>query len=118
MWPRVVEGMLAVWLALSPFIFAETAGNPSPWVLYGLATAVSTLALLSYWRPTRRAHLGILVVALGMFLWGRFAASTPPPPGYQHLITIGFLLRMFAIIPSDCLRPPYAWHKPESGTTG
>lgn len=113
MWPRVVEVMLAIWLALSPFIFAETASNPSPWILYGLALAVSTLALISYWQPTRRAHLGIFAVALGMTLWGRFAASTPPPPGYQNLIAIGLMLLMFAIIPSDCLRPPYAWRKPQ-----
>lgn len=113
MWPRVVEIMLAVWLALSPFIFPEGSANPRTWVLYGLATLVATLATLSYWERTRRAHLGILIVAIGMALWGRFAGSTPPSPGYQNLIAVGFLLIMFAIIPSDCLRPPHVWRPQE-----
>lgn len=113
MWPRVVEVMLAVWLALSPFIFPDASSNPSQWLLYGLATLIATLALLSYWPPARRAHLGILIVAIGMILWGRFAASSPPPAGYQNLIAVGLLLVMFAIIPSDCLRPPPVWRRPE-----
>lgn len=118
MWPRVVEVMLAIWLALSPFIFQQTSDNPPPWLLYGLALLIATLALLSYWPRARRAHLGILVVAIGMALWGRFAHPSPPPAGYQNLIALGFLLMMFAIIPSDCLRPPQVWRDPDAVANG
>lgn len=113
MWARVVEVMLAVWLALSPFIFPDEEKSPSQWLLYALATLIATLAVLSYWRPTAQAHLGIFLVAIGMFLWGRFAATPPPGPGYQNLIGVAFLLLMFAIIPNDCLRPARVWREPQ-----
>lgn len=113
MWARVIEVMLAVWLALSPFIFPDEGNSPSQWLLYGLATLIATLALLSYWRPTAEAHLAIFLVAIGMYLWGRFAV-TPPAPGYENLIGVAFLLMMFAIVPNDCSRPTRAWREPAS----
>ena len=77
MWARVVEVMLAVWLAVSPFIFPDEGESPSQWLSYGLATLIATLALLSYWRPTAQAHLVIFLVAVGMYFWARFAALLP-----------------------------------------
>ncbi|WP_164103931.1 hypothetical protein [Candidatus Laterigemmans baculatus] len=112
MWSRVVEVMLAVWLAVSPYIFPNEDRSPSQWLLYGLALLVGTLAAASYWKPLARAHLVIFPVAVGMYFWGRFS-STPPGPGYQNLIGVGFLLMMFSIIPNECTRPPHSWRNPQ-----
>lgn len=110
MWARVVEFMLAVWLALSPLIFQH---DDRAWLLWGsdftCAALVAALALLSYYEPTRNAHLLTLAVALWLVVFGRFGASHPLPPGMQNNIVIGLLLMMFAIVPNHAARPPRIW---------
>ena len=110
MWSRVVEFMLACWLAVSPFIFQHPEDAIALWMSdFACATAVATLALLSYWRPTRHAHLLIVPIALWMIGFGRFGDSAPLLAGLQNNIAVGLLLLMFAIIPNHATRPPESW---------
>jgi len=108
MWGRVVEIMTAVWLAVSPFVFRSQDNTILLWGDLGIALLIVTLAGLSYWQPTRHAHLGILLIAIGLALWGRMA-GTPPPVYHQNHIVVGLFLMMIAIIPNEASRPPLVW---------
>jgi hypothetical protein len=112
MWARDVEVMLGVWLALSPFIFRHEPDAKLLWVSDLVsALLVATFALLSYWRPTRHAHLLTIAVALWLIGFGRFGASVPLPWGMQNDIVIGLLLLMFAVVPNEAAIPPSAWRR-------
>lgn len=111
MWGRVVEIMTAVWLGASPFIFGVQSDVTILWGDFSIALSIAALAGLSYWRPTRHAHLLTLLVAVGLVLWGRFA-NTPAPPAHQNHIVIGLFLTMIAIIPNDASMPPRVWQLP------
>lgn len=114
MWARVVEFMLACWLAASPFIFSHSADATVLWISdYACATLVGTFALISYWRPMRHAHLLTLAVALWMVGFGRLGESAPLSAGFQNNMITGLLLLMFAIIPNDAFHPPKAWYEDE-----
>lgn len=111
MWARVVEVMLGCWLALSPFIFAHGADEPALWwndLVSALVTM--TLALCSFWRPLRYAHLGILGVGLWLVAYA-YVTPPPPPPASQNHVVIGLLLLMLAIIPNDASQPPESWQE-------
>ncbi len=114
MWGRVVEIMTAVWLAMSPWIFHASDNQSLMWADLGVSLLIAVLSGLSYWRPTRYAHLLILAVAIGLIAWGRLA-GTPPPFIHQNHIAVGLFLLMIAIIPCDASNPPKAWrrHNPE-----
>lgn len=110
MWSRVTEFMLACWLAASPFIFHHAEDATLLWISdFASATVVATLALFSYWTPTRHAHLLIIPVALWLVGFGRFGEAAPLSPGLQNNIIVGLLLLMFAIVPNDASQPPRAW---------
>ncbi|REK18784.1 MAG: hypothetical protein DWQ37_02975 [Planctomycetota bacterium] len=116
MWARVTEFMLGVWLAISPFVFEHAEDNVLLWASdLGCATLVATFACLSYWRPTRYAHLLTLVIAVWLVGFGRFGAASPPPPGMQNDIVVGLLLMMFAIVPNNASQPPPAWFRERAG---
>ncbi len=108
MWGRVVEIMTAVWLALSPFIFRIQNEESLVLVDSLVALTIAILAGLSYWRPTQYAHLAILLIAIGLVIWGRFTVL-PPTPIHQNHIVVGLFLLMIAIIPNDASKPPEAW---------
>lgn len=111
MWARVVEFMLGCWLAVSPFVFGH-GEDWMPWIAdFSAALLVMTLAMLSYWTPTRHAHFGIAVVALTMIGFGRWAGGAEVPPAFQNHIVIGLLLLMFAIIPNHASHPPRSWYE-------
>ncbi|MEZ6132953.1 MAG: SPW repeat protein [Planctomycetaceae bacterium] len=110
MWSRVVEVMLGVWLALSPFIFRHPGSEQGLWLNDLLcALAVITAATLSFWRPTGYAHLLQLVIAVWLIGFGYFAAPHPTPAALQNNIIVGLMLLMFGIIPNDASHPPEAW---------
>lgn len=112
MWARVVEIMFGVWLAISPFVFAHDPGNRLLWASdFVCAVLVAMLAALSYWRPTRYAHLLTLAVGCWLVGYGRLGASTPLPPGMQNEIVVGLLLLMFAIVPNAASQPPMEWYR-------
>lgn len=112
MWARVVEFMLGCWLAISPFVFRYGPEDTFQMMTdFALAAAITTLSLLSYWQPTRQAHLLTALLALGMIVYGRFAAPVPIPAALQNYILVGLLLLMFAIVPNHASQPPPAWYR-------
>lgn len=120
MWARVVEFMLGCWLAVSPFVFQHGDATVLWRADFAAALTVIVLALLSYWQPTRQAHLGIALLALMMIAFGRFGGGGEILPAYQNHMLVGMLLLMFAIVPNNASRPPAAWYgdKAESITSG
>ncbi len=110
MWGRTIELALAAWLAISPFIFRYPAEATLRWVNdYACALIVIICSLTCYHRSLRKAH----VVNIGIALWlvgiGLFGSTMPPPAWRQNTLAVGLLLGMFAIIPTDTLRPPRGW---------
>jgi hypothetical protein len=112
MWARDVEFMLGLWLAISPWVFRHADDATVLWVSdMACGALVATLALFSYWHPTRHAHLLTLIVAAWLVGFGRFGAAVPLPPGMQNDIVIGLLLVMFAIVPNHASQPPTNWFR-------
>lgn len=112
MWARVVEVMLACWMALSPFIFRHPADATTLWVIdYTAAALIALFALLAIAKPLRKAHLGNLAVGAILVGIAFFHPESPPPPPYQNYVTIGLLLMMFAIVPSAAHEPPVPWQE-------
>jgi SPW repeat len=110
MWARTVEVMLACWLAISPFIFRYPSEEGHLWWHdWIVATLLCVLALLSFVRQTRRAHLLELLIAFWLMGYGWATASGVFDAPRQNWICLGLLLLMLALIPSDCVKPPYAW---------
>ncbi len=114
MWSRVVEVMLGCWLLMSPFVFRYPA---EPWHLwandFSCGVLVATFALLSYWRPTRHAHLLSLVLVvwlIGFAYWnageGYWQAQESAIPAAQNYIVVALVLVLFAVIPNDASLPP------------
>jgi hypothetical protein len=110
MWVRVIEVMLGCWLAVSPFIFRHPAEQKSLW--YNdlvCAFAVIMLALLSFWRPSRQAHLAIGAIGIWLIGWGYLMSPHPASAALQNDTLLGWLLLMFAIIPNQANLPPRSW---------
>lgn len=110
MWPRVVEIMLGCWMLASPFLFQH--GEHTSWWIndFSVGTALIVLGLLSFWRPTRRAHLVTLVVALWSIGFGYAISWQAEGPAPQNDILIGLTLLLTAIIPTPASLPPREWH--------
>lgn len=111
MWQRTVEAMLAIWLAMSAFIFQY----PDDKVLWWwhdwiVALVVILLATGSLLTQLRHAHFLELVVAVWLIGHGWFAASEGlGAPAMQNWICLGLLLLMTAIIPTDSTATPIRW---------
>ncbi len=112
MWPRVVELMLAAWLAASPFTLriVEPAG-PQALRAYACATIVAVASCLSYWRPTRHARAATAAVGLWMAVRAYLVAAYPASPMVQNEFLIGLLLVMLGIVPNDAAQPPPSWRR-------
>lgn len=113
MWPRVIEISLGVWLAVSPFVFEyDLDGDRFLWWNgYLCAAAAIAAALVSFKPRLERAHavtvaVGLWLVATG-YLFVPFAAEVPPE--FQNFVMVGWLLVMFAVLPSRSDTPPRAW---------
>jgi hypothetical protein len=118
-WARVVEFMFGCWLAISPFVFAHALDQSALWATDWIAGAlVITFALLSYWHPTRHAHLLTAVVACGLVLLGRFSSAEAPSPAQQNQIVVGLTLVMFVIVPNQASLPPTAWRGHQNAGSG
>jgi hypothetical protein len=99
------------WLIASPWILDH---QPGSWFVVNdivSGIAVILLAVLSFFLPTRWAHIAIGVVAL--WLWGSayFLEQRPGPPAAQNERTIGVLLLMFCLLPNQASQPPAPWRK-------
>lgn len=112
MWPRDLELTLALWLLVSPFVFGhpDDAGWWATDLVCGAAMVV--FALLSRWRPLRRAHLLHLVLVAWLVGYGW---SRSPAPAAQNELVVGLLLLMVAVIPSEANTPPRGWRGLSAG---
>jgi len=113
MWARIIEFMLACWLAISQFIFRYgpdmTFERANDLIC---ATLIAALALGSYARPLRHLHLAHLLVAAWLIGVGVAASdSNPPAPAYQNYVVFGVVLAMVTIVPSRADDPPIAWQR-------
>lgn len=110
MFGRVIELMLGCWLILSPFIFRHPDGARAWWVTdLACGTAALLLALLSYWRPLRYAHLSTLLLGGWLAAHAWLAAGQDAAPALQNEIIVGLLLMMFALVPNQADLPPQRW---------
>lgn len=111
MWARVVEFMLACWLALSPFILHY----PSDHYLWAsdltCASLIALFSLLSFYGPLRKIHLLNLGVALWLWSLGYQNYPELALPPQENSVTVGLLLLMLAIIPTHSHLPPRPWRK-------
>lgn len=110
MWPRVVEIVLGSWLVVGPLVLpgAEpSVGLVANNIVCGALVVV--LAVASFTRALRRAHLGQLAVALWLVVYAHLQAEAPPPIPYQANVATAFCLVLFAILPTGITRPPSAW---------
>jgi SPW repeat len=112
MWGRVIEAMLGLWLIMSPFIFGHDPTNRPLWSSdLACGAAMVLLALLSFWRYMRYAHLLNLAVASWLIGFGYFYGGHPAAPGYQNDIFVGLILLLLAIIPNEASQPPHSWRR-------
>lgn len=112
MWARIVEFMLALWLALSPFIFCHPSHEPFLWKNDLIcAFLVGLFALLSFWHPLRRIHL--LTIGVALWLWALAYTTFPQkaPIPQQNGLVIGLILFMLAIVPSHSSQLSSSWQK-------
>ena len=108
MWARTVEVMLALWLAVSGFVF-RVPFERATWILALAGAAVTlTLSLLALYGPLRRAHLLLVPLGLALAVVARLSGS-PPTPAEQNLIIVGVVLAMLGVIPGNASRPPAPW---------
>jgi uncharacterized membrane protein len=104
MWARDVEFALGAWLVVSPFVFGHRGALAAHDFVCG--SAIATLALLSYWRRARRAHLLELAIAAWLVASGWIASSEGAGASAQNHAVLGLVLTMLAIVPSEANRPP------------
>ena len=112
MWARVVELLIAIWLAISPFIFHYPSDKMSFWMNdFICAFLIALFASLSFWRPLKRIHLLTLLVVF--WLWGRGYIGFPNAslPWQENSVVIALLLFMLAIVPSHSHHLSDSWQK-------
>ena len=112
MWARILEFMLACWLAASPFILRYPPEETFFWTSdLACATLAALFALLSFWRPLRKIHL--LNLAVAAWLWGLGYIGFPDlaPPPQENSVAVGLLLLMLSLIPCHSHLPSPSWWK-------
>lgn len=114
MWPRVVELMLGLWLAISPLILGIDLLGFTAWNGYVCSVLVVTASCFSYWPRARYARA--LTAAVALWLAGHayitgWGGPHPAPSELHNELTVGLLLLMFAIVPNEANRPPIEWRR-------
>lgn len=107
MWARIVEIMLAFWLAISSFIFQSSC--PDLWFRKNDLICSSLLlffSLLSFANRFEKMHL----CNGGVTLWMIFVAfHFPAAPILENELILGLLFLILALIPSHSELPPKGW---------
>ncbi len=112
MWARVVEFMLACWLSISPFIFRHPFEETFLWANdLTCAVLIALFALLSFVKGLEKIHLLTLGVALWLWGLGYTTFPDPAPIALENDLTVGLLLLMIALVPSQSSLPPRSWRK-------
>ena len=107
MWPRVVEMMLGLWLAASPFVFRHDPAHSALWYNdLTCALLVVVLSLASFSERLRHSHFATVAVGLWLMGWGYVSGAAP---AFQNDLVVGLVLVMFAIIPNEATLPPRSW---------
>jgi len=114
MWPRFLEIVLGAWL-LSSVVVWPGAGHGIGTVNAVAGFATIALALLSFNRRLRAAHVGSILVAVFLIAWGWSSVPRPGPAAAQNEILTGLLLALVAFAPSESGKPPPAWRKYVAG---
>lgn len=112
MWARWCEILIALWLAISPWVFRGCW--VSPWPHFADEFAVATVilaAIASHFHPMRHAHLLSAAVATWLILAAWLQADATATPAQQNNFLVGLLLLMFAILPNHATRPPVSWRE-------
>ena len=112
MWPRIVELLLGLWLAASPFIF-ETTGLGPLVATQSVVCAIVVIAAscFSFRESTRHARAVTALVGLWLVGAAYVTASRPAEPELQNQFTVGLLLILFVVIPNEANRPPRPWRR-------
>ena len=98
MWSRVIEVMFGVWLLISPFIFSHPASATGWWINDMVAGGgVILFGLLSFWHPTRNAHLLSLLVGCWLIGFAYYHGLGDAPPASQNHLAVGFMLLMLLV---------------------
>ena len=113
MWPRIVELLLAAWLAASPWLLPAPTDAASFLRVNALVCAglIALFALLSFRAAWEKAHLLSFAVALWLIGIAFLQPNPPPPASYQNFVVTGLTLLLFAVLPSRASDPPRAWRK-------
>ena len=112
MWVRVLEFIIAGWLAVSPFIFHYPSQETFLWMNdFVCAFFVALFAILSFWDRLRKIHL--LTIGVALWLWGLGYSTFPliATPFQENSVAIALLLLMLAIVPSPSHRPSRSWEE-------
>lgn len=109
MWARIVEVMIACWLALSPFIFHAPKEEKWFWINdFACSFLLAFFSLLCFYKPLRKIHLFNLGVGIWLFSMGYFF-PLPLPAYVQNDVVIGLLLLVLTLVPSESEHPPQSW---------
>lgn len=106
---RIHAGLLACWLAITPFVLGYAPDQIWLWANDLTASfAIALVALLSFRRGLHRIHLLNLAAAIWLVILGFLGAASPAA---QNHVVVGLLLGMMAIVPSRASGPPLAWRQ-------
>jgi hypothetical protein len=103
--------LLGVSVIACPWIFPHPE---APWRLLNdvaCGLLVVMLAALSFFGPTRWAHIGIGGVGLWLGATAYLAVERPGPPAAQYEIVLACLLLLMFLIPNEATRPPESWRR-------
>ena len=110
MWARIVEFMLACWLAISPFIFGYPSDARFFWINdFTCSILMIFFALICYYRPLRKMHLLNLLLSLYLIGLSYVFKGNPLENALQNYMVLGLLLLMISIIPTDADKSPKPW---------
>ena len=112
MWARIIEIMLGLWLALSPFVLPIPPGESFFKINNSIcAILVILFACLSFRKKISKTHL--LTIAVSLWLWGLGYSTFPEKTSVQleNSVIVGLLLLMLAIVPSHAEQLSPSWQK-------
>lgn len=107
---NLVNLMLGLWLAVSPFIF-RFPEDVTVWWTHDIAVGlgIAIFSCFAAWRPTEHARFIVLMIAVWLVLGSLALFDHPRPPMAQNRILLGWLLAMFGVLPREVFRPPEGW---------
>lgn len=108
MWPRVCEVILAAWLMFSPAVLIDEPSVTR--VARGAGFVMAVFSAASLVPRFRRAYLLTLAIAVTTAVYS-FVEPPPPSPLMQNLLITALVIAMFAVIPTDAMRPPRGWRE-------